>query len=347
MGNNDGNRAARWVGFDLGGTKMLAVVLDDQFTVLGRKRRRTRSEGSSDAAVGVDRILETVQQALDDAQVDARQLSGIGVGCPGPVDLDRGIVLEAANLGWKNVRLREALEQRFSCPAAVLNDVDAGVYGENQLGAAKQARTVLGVFPGTGIGGGCVYEGQILRGKNTSCMEIGHIEITHNGNLCGCGRRGCLETEASRLAISAEVAKAAYRGETPHLTALAGTDLSDIRSGVLASAISAGDVVVEQIVKRAAQQIGTAVANVVNLLCPDTVVLGGGLVEAMPELFVKTVSKTARARVMPCYADAFQVVASALGDLATVKGAAAWVRRTVGGPRLGDADKLAPVASGK
>ncbi len=317
-----------WVGFDLGGTKMLAAVFDDQFTMLGRKRKRTR--GGAGDEVGVDRIVQTVQQALDSAGVKPPQLGGIGVGVPGPVDLDRGIVLEAVNLGWKNVKLQQALEEAFACPAKVLNDVDAGVFGENQLGAAQSARCVVGIFPGTGIGGGCVYDGQIIHGQHISAMEIGHIQVTSDGNLCGCGRRGCLETEASRLAISAEIAKAAYRGETPFLYKHAGTDLAAIRSGILADAIKAGDRVVEEILRTAANKIGIAVATVVHLICPDTIVLGGGLVEAMPELFVEEVTHAARSRVMPSFADAFKVVAAELGDFATVTGSAAWTRKVVG-----------------
>ncbi len=316
-----------WIGFDLGGTKMMATVLDSAFEVKGRKRKRTKSE--SGAAVGIDRIVQTIQQAMEAAGVTQDQIGGIGVGCPSPVDLERGIVLDAVNLGWKDVNLREQLESAFSCPAVVLNDVDAGVFGENQLGAARKSRCVLGIFPGTGIGGGCVYEKQIIHGKSGSCMEIGHVQVRPNGNLCGCGRHGCLETEASRLAISADVAKAAFRGEAPHLLAAAGTDLKNIRSGVLADAIANGDTVVEQIIRRAGAWIGIAVANVVHLLSPDTVVLGGGLVEAMPDLLVQSVSETARARVMPSYADTFNVVAAELGDYATVKGAAAWARQVV------------------
>jgi len=325
-GSDKGNNS-RWVGFDLGGTKMLATVLDEEFNILGKKRRRTKGHEGKD--IGVERIVETIRMALDDSKLTKEALSGIGVGCPAPVDLGRGIVLDAVNLGWKNVKLRAALEKEFACPAVVLNDVDAGVYGENQLGAAKKARCVVGFFPGTGIGGGGVYDGRIIHGMNTSCMEIGHVHVTENGTLCGCGRKGCLETEASRLAISAEVAKAAYRGESPYIMKEAGTDLSKIRSGVLAEAIKSGDKVVEVIVRRAAGLLGTAVANVVQLLCPDVVVLGGGLVEAMPEIFVEEVSKSAKARVMPSYVDAFQVVAAELGDFATAKGAAAWARKVV------------------
>ena len=145
-------------------------------------------------------------------------------------------------------------------------------------------------------------------------MEIGHIQVRDNGRLCGCGRRGCLETEASRLAISAEVAMAAYRGEAPNLLADAGTDLAKIRSGALAKAIAAGDKVVEEIVRRAAQMLGVGVANVVLLLAPDVVVLGGGLVEEMPELFVESVTQAANERVMSSFVGSFQVVVAKLGD---------------------------------
>jgi len=136
-----------------------------------------------------------------------------------------------------------------------------------------------------------------------------------------------LETEASRLAISAEVAMAAYRGEVPSLVAEAGTDLARIRSGALSKAISAGDKVVEDIVRRAAQALGIGVANAILLLAPDVVVLGGGLVEEMPELFVETVRETANERVMKSFAGSFEVVVAKLGDEAAVMGAAAWAQK--------------------
>lgn len=318
---------AYWVGFDLGGTKMMGVVYDAQFRSLGRKRRRTK--GYEGAKTGLERITQTIEQALEEAHITAEQLSGIGVGCPGTVDLDSGVILEAANLGWKNVKLKEHLENHFHCPVVVANDVDAGVYGEYRFGAAKNARCVVGVFPGTGIGGGCVYEGRIFRGKKHSCMEIGHVEVVEDGQLCGCGRRGCLETEASRLAISAQVSMAAYRGEAPHIITTSGTDIAEIRSSTLAEAIKAGDVIVEKIIRRACGYIGTAVANVVTLLAPDIVVLGGGLVEAMPELFVDAVEKAARDRAMPSMAKSFKIVAAKLGDDAGAMGAAAWVEKAV------------------
>jgi glucokinase len=316
-----------WVGFDLGGSKMMAVVFDCQIRPLARKRRKT--EGFMGAQMGVDRIAETIEMALDEAQVERSRLKGIGVGCPGPLDLDKGVLVEAPNLGWKNVPMAELLSRKFGCPAFLLNDVDSGVYGEFRFGAATDSRCVVGVFPGTGIGGGCVYEGKILRGKTSSCMEIGHIQIVPDGPLCGCGRRGCLEAVASRLAVAASVAQAVYRGQSNNLIALCGTDIGMIRSGVLEEAIQSGEKVVERIVRAAAGHIGTAVATVVNLLAPDTIVLGGGMVEAMPDLFVAEVSGAAHARVMPSFAGSYKVVPAKLGDDAGAIGAAAWAQRSV------------------
>ncbi len=313
-----------WVGFDLGGSKMLATVFNDEFKMLGSERKRTK--GHEGAKAGIERIAKTIRGALNEAGVDAGKLGGIGVGCPGPLDLDRGIVFETPNLGWKNVKFKDALQDEFGCPAVIINDVDAGVYGEYRFGAGQGARCAVGVFPGTGIGGGCVYEGKILRGKKSSCMEIGHMQVMPDGPLCGCGRRGCLEAVASRLAIAGAVAQAALRGQTPIIMERAGANLADIRSGVLAKAIEEGDKVVEQIVRNAAGHIGTAVASVVNLLSPDIIVLGGGLVEAMPKLFTDEVAQTAKSRVLPSFTETFTVTAAKLGDDAAVMGAAAWAR---------------------
>jgi glucokinase len=319
-----------WVGFDLGGTKMLAAAFGPEFRLLGRRRRKTK--GADGVKAGLERIVETIRDALAEGNVADQKLAGIGVGCPGNVDLEKGIVIDSANLGWKNVQIRDALEREFKCPTVILNDVDAGVYGEYRFGAGKGARCLVGVFPGTGIGGGCVYEGKVLRGKNISCFEIGHVQVNPNGRLCGCGRIGCLETEASRLAIATAAAAAAFRGEAPNLLAAAGTDLANIRSGVLAEAIQAGDAVIEQIVERAARLIGSAVGDVVNLLAPDVIVLGGGLVEAMPELFLEEVEQAARGRAAPPFSKIFKVAAAKLGDDAVVRGAAAWAQTVQAAP---------------
>jgi glucokinase len=310
-----------WVGFDLGGTKMFAGVFDSRFRLIAAERKRTRTDES--ARSGVDRMIGLIHEALAAAKIGPRALGGIGIGTPGPLDLDKGTLIYAPNLGWRNVPLRKRLEAEFGCPVAVANDVDAGTYGEFVGGAARGSRSVLGVFPGTGIGGGFVYEGKLVRGRTQSCMEIGHMKVMPRGRLCGCGRRGCLETVASRLAIAADAAMAVYRGEAPVLAKIAGTDLAKIRSRSLAESIREGDKAVEDIVRRAASFIGLAVANSVNLLAPDLVVLGGGLIEAMPKLFLDEVRTAASDEVMDAFRGTFKVVTAELGDNAAITGAAA------------------------
>lgn len=316
-----------WVGFDLGGTKMLCVLFDHKFNPVTSLRKKTKAEdGAND---GLERIINMIERVIDDAHIDRADLGGIGIGCPGPLDIDNGIVIEAPNLGWKNVELKSLLQKKFKTSVVIANDVDAGTYGEYRFGAAQKSRCVVGVFPGTGIGGGCVYEGRLLRGKTGSCMEIGHIMVSQNGRLCGCGRRGCLETVASRLAIAAECAMAVFRGEAPVLQQLAGADLMKIRSGILAEAIKSGDKAVEKIVRQAAKQLGMGVGNIVNLLDPDVVVLGGGLIEAMKDLYLEEVRDAVSKRAMTTFAKSVNIVAAKLDDSATAMGAAALIEEAV------------------
>ncbi len=315
-------KADKWLGFDLGGTKMLAQVYDQNFKLLGKARKKTKASNDTDA--GIHRIANVIREALEDAETSIEEITSIGIGCPGPVDMDQGLVFDPPNLAWKDVPVREKLEAIFPCPVAVLNDVDAGVYGEARFGAGTGARCVIGIFSGTGIGGGCVYRGEVFTGKRHSCMEIGHIQVVPRGPMCGCGRRGCLEAVASRLAVAANAAKCVYRGEAPHLAEIAGADLKHIRSSALAESVKNGDEAIEKLIREAARHLAMAVASIVHLMSPDVVVLGGGLIESLPEMIREIVSEEAKKRVMPAYRDDFDVRVAALGDDAGALGAAGW-----------------------
>lgn len=314
-----------WVGFDLGGTKMFAVVYDDHFKVLAKERKKTKGFEGMDS--GLKKIQGLIREALEAAKVQPSQLRAIGIGCPGPLDFDKGLMLEAPNLGWKNVPIRKSLESAFGCPVVMMNDVDAGVYGEWSYGAGKGARCLVGIFPGTGVGGGCVYHGQILQGANHSCMEIGHIPLISDSLPDGCGNVGTLEAVASRLSIAAGAAQAAYRGQAPWLMDKAGADLSKIRSGTLRDSVEHGDEAVKELVVQAAKFIGLGIVTMVHLLSPDIVVIGGGLAEAFPKLLVKNAEDYARGRVMPAFQNSFKVMLAKLGDESGVMGAAAWAKR--------------------
>jgi glucokinase len=317
-------------GFDLGGTKMLCIIFDENQKIVARKRKKTK--GTEGAQAGVMRIAELIRETFTENNLPLEGLGSLGIGCPGPVDMDNGIVNVAVNLGWKNVSLGAMLEDELDCPVSVLNDVDAGVYGEYSAGAAIGARSVAGIFPGTGIGGGFVYEGKILRGRRSSAMEIGHTRITSSNRSSGTDMTGTLESEASRLAIAAECAKLAYRGEAPNLLRACGTDISQIRSKVLAAAIRDGDKSVERVVRQAAQTIGYAVTNLVHMLCPEVIILGGGLVESIGEIYLEEVTQTAKRSVLQCYQDMFEIKMAKLGDDAGAMGAAIWAKQNIPTP---------------
>lgn len=318
-----------WLGIDLGGTKILAEVYNQDWKPVGSKKRKTKAAEGQEK--GLERLVKTGMEALEAAGLTPQDLGGVGIGVPGPLNLQTGTLVSAANLGWKDAPLRKILESNFGVPASVLNDVDAGVFGEATLGAGKGARSVLGVFPGTGIGGGLVVEGKIFQGKTQSCLEIGHMTALPDGPRCGCGRRGCLEAVAGRLAISCAAAAAAARGQAPWLLANAGTDVLKIRSNTLAQSVAAGDLAVREIIEEACDHLGRTLGDVVNLLAPDVVVLGGGMVEAMEELILPRVRAAMRPRVMNAFTDIYKLKAAALGGQATVLGAAAHAKARVEG----------------
>ena len=310
------------IGVDLGGTKTMAVVYDENYRPLGRRMKKTLPHQGFDATV--ERIAKTIDIALKRAGISRDAIDTIGVGAPGSLDLNAGVILEAPNLGWVDAPLADALSMIYDRPVTLGNDVDMGVYAEYECGVARGKRCVLGVFPGTGIGGGCVYEGRVMRGERGSCMEIGHIPVMPEGPECGCGANGCLEAVSSRLAIASAAARAAHCGQAPWLMKNAGTVVSRIRSPMIGDAVRHGDTAVERIVRRAAHSIGVALAGIIHLVSPDTIVLGGGMVESLPDIYLEEVEQAARDRVLPSFRDSFQVVTAELGGDATALGAAAW-----------------------
>jgi glucokinase len=315
------NKKKYWAGLDLGGTKMLAKIYDAEFKELGATKRKT--EGHKGLGNVVGRMGKCIRKALDGAGVASEDLAGLGIGCPGPVDPEAGVLLEAPNLGWKDVPIRDIFAKEFGCPVVPCNDVDSGVFGEYKFGAARGARSAVGIFPGTGIGGGAVIHGRLLEGANITCMEIGHIPFSEAGLT--------LEEVCSRLAIASESAAAAYRGQAPYILEKCGTDMAQITSGKIAAAIEHGDAAIEKIVKLAACRLGSGVATVVQLIAPEVIVLGGGLVEAMPELFLQTLAESVHDKVLPAFRGRYRFAVAELGDDAVVQGAAAWAAKSVDG----------------
>jgi len=316
------------VGVDLGGTKTMALVFDEHYHVVGREKSKTKAT-RGDKALYAD-IEAVIKAALRNADVTTAQLVGIGIGVPGPVANPEGRILFTPNLPFKNFPMRARLQKTFKVPVAVDNDVNVGVLAELYFGAAEGKRHVLGVFPGTGIGGGLIVDGRIMRGASGAAGEIGHTLIDPEGPMCGCGRRGCLEAFCARPAIAAQAAVLAMRGAAPYLAANVGTDPADIRSGALARAAKAGDKAIEDLVAHTARRMGRGLSGILNALSPGTVVLGGGLVGEFPKLFVDEVTRGIRESVVPPIAKALTVVVAVCGGNAVAIGAAKLVDEMLG-----------------
>ncbi len=306
------------IGVDIGGTKMMATVYDRDFEVLGTCRKKSKGKARQGSTEG--RIVTVVRAALEAA--GNPKIHGIGVGSPGPLDPTTGVIIDTPNLGWKDFPLAEMLAKEFGVPVAVDNDVNVGTYGEWCFGDISDCRDVVGIFPGTGIGGGIIVDGRMVHGFSGAAGEIGHMTVMLDGPYCGCGKRGCLEAVASRIAIAKEIAALAAREDAPYILENCGTDLANIRSGVIAKAIKAGEKMVEGVVRQAAYYIGVASGNLINILSPEAVVIGGGLVEAMPELFMEEINRGIADHAMPFLLKNVRVVAAKLGDNAGVLGGA-------------------------
>lgn len=323
------------IGVDIGGTKILACVLDKHFDILSEVKIKTKPDKGE--RFFIKTLTDAIRQALRDAKITAKEVVGIGMGCPGFIDPDTGVVAGSPNIHFlKHYPLAKRVSKALGIPVTLGNDVQTGLYGEHQFGAAKGFDNVVGIFMGTGIGGALILNGKPYRGTSGSAGEVGHVQLDPMGPACGCGQTGCLEAYAGRLAISAEAAVAVARQQAPHLAKKSGTDIRAIKSGALARAIRAGDRAIEDILRAKAKRVGTVMANLVNILNPDMIVLGGGVVEAMPSLIAKRAEKTMRTIALPSSSKHVKVAIAKLGDHSIVMGAAKRAEDVFGEKRRGD-----------
>lgn len=310
---------------DLGGTKILAAVFNPQGQITGRAKRPT---GRDHAPVAIiDRIAQTLRQAAADGGIDASAITAVGVGAPGPVRPADGSITVAPNLDWVDVPLQAELAARLALPVAVGNDVRVAVLAEHAAGAGRGARDMVGIWPGTGVGGGMILNGELYTGSASMAGEIGHMTILAGGPRCGCGGRGHLEALCSRTAIVRAVAKQVKRGGKTVLTKIAGKDVTRATSGDLAEAWSRSDQLVMRAIDEAARYLSLGIASVANLLNPELVVLGGGVVEGLGQHFVDSVRGRVARMPLTSSTETLRIVKSELGDDAGITGAALLARR--------------------
>ncbi|PYJ00404.1 MAG: ROK family protein [Verrucomicrobia bacterium] len=320
------NKAEHVVGVDLGGTKILAGIFDGSLECIGEAKVSTKAQRGVGAVV--ERIDRCVREAVDEADLSLKQVVGVGIGAPGAVDFAAGNVIFAPNLeGWKEVPLKKDLEKHLGLPVFVENDANIAVLGVHVAELKSKPKSVVGIFVGTGIGGGLIINGEPYSGFNHTAGEIGHMVIDVNGPKCGCGSRGCFEAVASRTAIFQGIKAAVKDGEKTILTEMLGDSLEDMRSGDLRKAMRRGDKLVAKVIEQTAEYIGIGVANLVNILGPEVVVLGGGVMEAIGDEMMTVITKIAKDHAMPGTMKGVDIVATKLGDNAGITGAAVLARR--------------------
>lgn len=305
------------VGVDLGGTNIAAALVDEDHHVVERAKVKTPDAGPDEviaAIVGVIRRLDGHGVA-------------VGVGAPGPVT--DGVVVSAPNLpAWQEpVPLRDRLAAALDVPVAVDNDVTAGAVGEWVAGAGRGATNLLGIWLGTGVGGGLVLGGRPYAGAFGAAGEFGHVVVQRGGAVCGCGRRGCVEAYAGRASME-RVARVRISAGEPSvlLDIMESKGKSQMTSSVWAKALQRGDPLATAMMDEAVDALGVALGSAQNLLDLDTVVLGGGVAERLGQPLADRIARAARAHTLVAEAPRRTVIA-ALGDDAGVIGAA-WLART-------------------
>lgn len=311
-----------YIGIDIGGTKSLYALLDERFQVLDEKKLRTHPDkGGAEAFTTA--MSRAVKSLLKEAKSRKLEVRCVGVGCAGDIDMKTGTIRASPNLSiLDGYPLHDKLERLTGAKVFVGHDVQAALYGEFRRGAAKKARHAFGVWIGTGVGGALLIDRKLHLGACGVAGDIGNYLLHAIDVSQDVVRKEVLDSVASRTAIAADAAALAAKHNAPALAKAGGTDVREIKANVLAAAIRRGDKAVEKLVRSRVSVVGAALSNMVDFLNPDTIVLGGGLVEAMPRLVKGEIRKAIDAHTTKKASKAVDVVVSKLLDHAGTIGAA-------------------------
>lgn len=314
--------AERWVvGVDIGGTNLVVgLVPYDGGEAVGIRAGSTEAARGADASVAD--IATMTESAIEEVLTSyGGEVVGVGVGCPGPLDLARGVVVATPNLGWSDYPIRDRISQALGLPAALDNDANCATYGEWWLGAGRGTESLVGVTLGTGIGGGVILDGRLIRGASGSAGELGHTTIDFNGRRCACGNYGCLEAYASGPNIAARAREGLEAGYESVITQLVEGDLDQISAVTVYEALLLADSYAQEVMLETARLLGAGIANLVNVLNPEMVVIVGGVTRAGDHL-LSPLRAEVRRRAFDWSVQACTIVPGELPETAGVVGAA-------------------------
>ncbi len=307
------------IGIDLGGTKILAGLVDKASgKVLFDVKNKTKKVKGNEKIL--KKIYETVEELLNVSEVKKEDISSIGIGLAGQVDRESGILISGINLKCRNLEVKKALEKKFGIKTYIGNDVEVAALGELKFGAGAGYKDIVCIFVGTGIGSSVIKEGKIHLGASGCAGEIGHIIVDLNGRACACGAHGCLEAYASRGAIEARITGAVKKGLKSAIVDIA-PKLNSISSKHIKQSLDAHDEVVTRYVTEAIEYLSGGIASVMNFYNPELIILGGGLIQSIDEFYLNTVKK-ARSKALQTSNAGTEFKKARLGDFSGVIGAA-------------------------
>ena len=307
------------IGIDLGGTKILiGLVEKESGKVVSRIKKKTKKEKGPENIVR--KMVEGVEELLEESGKSFTEISSIGIGSAGQIDRKNGIIIGAPNLDCYNLNLKEILQNKFNIPVFVGNDVEVATIGEQKFGAGKGCADFVCVFVGTGIGSAIVKNGHIIYGATGTAGELGHIIVDLNGRPCACGAHGCLEAYASRSAIETRIEGALKKGRKSCISEYL-EEGKAITSSMIRKSIEREDELVTQCVSEASEYLSGGLASVINLINPELIILGGGLIEAVDYFYKQTIKK-AKSKSLPVPAEKIRFSKTILGDYSGVIGAA-------------------------
>jgi glucokinase len=308
------------VGIDLGGTNVVMVLVAESGRIAAQRRFLTEAEKGPQHVI--ENIGFNVKAMIKDSGIKPSLVWRMGIGAPGPLDSKKGIVLVAPNMpGWKNIKLKSLLEKYTGIKTGVENDANCAVYGEKWQGAARNAQNVVGFTLGTGVGGGLIINGRLLRGASNTAGELGHTIIEMDGRKCGCGNLGCLEAYASATAIAGMAKEKIKEGRKSIITEMVKGDLNKVTSKTVFEAMLNRDKTAIETWDYFIKSLATGVSAALNVLNPEVVVISGGVINAGDKLFIPLRAETGK-RTFAAPFEAARIVPAKLGELAGAIGAA-------------------------
>lgn len=307
---------------DVGGTKVLGAIFNEKREIIYRLKKKSKAEG--DSSQNVEKVIASVvEEMMKESGIKKDQVHAIASCAPGVIDQTNGIVLFTPNLPWRNYDLKGAMEKRFGIPFYVGNDVNLGVLGEYKYGAARGYQNVVGFFVGTGMGGGLILNGELYTGHQFKAAEYGHMILNPEGPLCNCGQRGCLEAFSSKQGMSAYIRQQVSRGRKS-LMADAVAD-GVFRSKALKKALKENDPVAMEAVDRACHYLAIATGNMINTISPDLILYGGGIIEALGDLFLEKILGEVDRYCMTAIRPTVDLKNASLGDDSVIYGCLALI----------------------